>query len=181
MVAVVVVSGENISHSDPIPVAATLRPGMDEEKLAEGIKFIMHYLPLSNADGGASFSCHLPLDVVLRVMEFSDTETLKALGQTSKDAQIRMGGDAPASTNINSSRFKRREFPCDRRRWAVRRLEARTLRVLALQEHHDMGNHGVALSRCSTSQIARGFECAQGQRFRSTIVTSPMFMDIGHP
>ncbi len=81
-VAVVEVSGENVSYSDPVPVAAALPMG--REKLAEGIKFIMHYFPPVAAEGHAILDCRFPLEIFLLVMEYSDTETATVLGRTSK-------------------------------------------------------------------------------------------------
>ncbi len=81
-VAVLVVSGDKISHSDPIPVAAAL--GRGREEMTVGLKLIMHYLPLRATEGNPLFSCRLPLDIVLRIMELSDTRTTATLGRTSK-------------------------------------------------------------------------------------------------
>ncbi len=85
-VAVVVVSGGNISHSDPVPVAAALR--MDREKLVEGIKLIAHYLPPVVADESAIFVCRLPLELVLHVMEFFGCQTVGCARADVKGAQI---------------------------------------------------------------------------------------------
>ncbi len=83
-VAVVVVSGEKISHSEVIPVAAAF--GRDElkDKFETGLKLIMHYLAPPASEGNGFFGARLPLDVFFRVMEFTDEETSVMLGWTSK-------------------------------------------------------------------------------------------------
>lgn len=81
-VAVLVVSGDKVTHSDPIPVAAALGKGRD--KLQEGLKLISHYLPIPIVESDPSFDCRVPLDIIIRIMDVSDYETSAALGQTSK-------------------------------------------------------------------------------------------------
>lgn len=81
-VAVLVVSGDDVAHSDPIPVAKAL--GGDREKLYEGLKLIAHYLPMPGVESDAPFVSRLPFDVILRIMDASDSETLAALVRTSK-------------------------------------------------------------------------------------------------
>ncbi|KLO15315.1 hypothetical protein SCHPADRAFT_927242 [Schizopora paradoxa] len=81
-VAVLVMAEDGISLSDPIPVAAAL--GKNDENMYEGLKLIMHYLPMPVMESGNSPTCHLPFDIILRIIDFLDPETDDAFGKTSK-------------------------------------------------------------------------------------------------
>ncbi len=121
-VAVLVVSGDKVSHSDPIPVAAAL--GRDREKMTEGLKLIMHYLPLRATEGNTSSNRRIPLDVFLRIMDFSDPETKTTLGQTSKILRYAWAATSllrSLPTSLNS----RRPISCDRRSWQTYHCETR--------------------------------------------------------
>ncbi|KLO08750.1 hypothetical protein SCHPADRAFT_597808 [Schizopora paradoxa] len=81
-VAVVVIANNKVSCSEAIPVVAAF--GQDEVRLKEALGLIAHYLPLPCSQGSPSFICRLPLDVVILVMDYADSESAEHLGRTSK-------------------------------------------------------------------------------------------------
>jgi len=85
-VAVVVISGDKVSCSDAIPVAAAI--GRDDKKFKQGLRLIAHYFPPPCAEGGAYFTSRLPLDIFVRVLEFADAGTALSVGRTSKALRL---------------------------------------------------------------------------------------------
>ncbi|KLO05611.1 hypothetical protein SCHPADRAFT_1002812 [Schizopora paradoxa] len=84
-VAVVVVSGEKVSHSKVIPVVAAFRKEGAKCKrgFEKGVELLIHFLsPI--ASSGGFLSARLPLDSFIRIMDFTDKSTSAALGMTSK-------------------------------------------------------------------------------------------------
>ncbi len=77
-VAVVEVSGEMCRTV--IPSLSLRRLPMGREKLAEGIKFIMHYFSSGGCRRTRDLDCRFPLELFLLVMEYSDAETATVLG-----------------------------------------------------------------------------------------------------
>ncbi|KLO05610.1 hypothetical protein SCHPADRAFT_933537 [Schizopora paradoxa] len=85
-VAVVEVEGQKVSHSEAIPVLAAFGKEEDalKRKFDEGVEFLMHYLSPIAVDGGVFMKARLPMDVFLRIMDFTDQTTSVMLGRTSK-------------------------------------------------------------------------------------------------
>ncbi|KLO08701.1 hypothetical protein SCHPADRAFT_944251 [Schizopora paradoxa] len=89
-VAVVIVSGEKVSHSRVIPVVAAFgKEGADcKRDFDQGLELLMHYLSPIAANGGALLGSRLSMDIFVRIMDFTNERTSAALGRTSKALRV---------------------------------------------------------------------------------------------
>ncbi|KLO05593.1 hypothetical protein SCHPADRAFT_720078 [Schizopora paradoxa] len=89
-IAIVVVSGEKVSHSKVIPVVAAFgRENAEyERQFDKAVELLVHHLTPIAIDGGCFFRARLPLDIFIRIRDFADEETCAALGMTSKTLRL---------------------------------------------------------------------------------------------